>query len=265
MTQRTALITGASAGIGTAFAEAYARRRYNLVLTARRADRLEALAARLKERFSIDVTVLPADLADPHAVRTLTDALHAQTIDVDVLINNAGYGLPGTYLSTSWDEQDAFLRVLLTAPCELAHRLLPGMLERRYGRIINVASLAGYTPGMASHTLYGAVKAAMIRFSESLHAESKADGVHCTALCPGLTRTEFHDVNETRGQLEDVPDFMWQEAGEVVESGIAACDKGQPIIVTGGVNKTIAALSRILPDPIGRRLSASQSKRFRKM
>lgn len=262
MKGKTALITGASAGIGAAFAKAYAGRGANLILTARRTERLTELAHTLKSEFGVNTLVLPGDLSDPAAPVRLLEEISAAGAKVDILVNNAGYGLPGTFLDTSWDDQKVFLQVMLTSPTELCHRVLPGMVDRKWGRIINVASLAGITPGGAGHTLYGPVKAALIKLSESLHAETKATGVHVTALCPGLTYSEFHDVNGQRDRLSDVPKFMWQGADQVVATGVRANERNRPVLVTGVVNKVISVASRVLPGALARELMSVQAKRF---
>ncbi len=268
MNRRLVLITGASAGIGAEFARQYAALGWDLVLTARRADRLEALAAELGTGSGITVTVISDDLADPAAPARLVADLAGRGLAVDALVNNAGYGLPGTYFSTTWQDQAAFLQVLYTAPLELAHRLLPGMAARGFGRIINVASLAGYAAGSAGHTLYGSVKAGLIKFSESLNAECAALGhtdIHCTALCPGFTWSEFHDVNGTREDTNTMPKWMWMEAAPVVKAGIDSVNAGHPVVVPGAANKMLATLTRILPESLGRAMVASQSSRYRKM
>src|SRR5262249_32306591 len=155
------------AGIGKAFAEVFAAKGWNVVLAARRFGRLEALAAELAGQYKIAATPIQSDLANPEGVTRLTGEIAARHITIDRLVNNAGYGVPGYYVSTLWKDQKNFLQVLVMAPCELVHALLPGMIERRFGRIINVASLAGLVPGSAGHTLYGASKAFMVRFSQS--------------------------------------------------------------------------------------------------
>lgn len=263
MQGKSVLITGASAGIGAEFARQYAKLGADVILTARRADRLSGLAEELSSVHRVSVVVLPADLSDPKAPQHLVDEINQRGLKVDVLVNNAGYGLPGTFLNTSWKDQRDFLQVMLNAPAELCHKLLPGMVERGWGRIINVASLAGFTPGSSGHTLYGPVKAALIRMSESLNAETVGTGVYVTALCPGLTYSEFHDVNGQRDRLQDVPRFMWQSAESVVSAAIRANKKNQPIVVTGAVNKVLAAATQILPDPIARALMKAQSRRYR--
>lgn len=261
--RRLAVITGASAGIGKAFAEFYAEKGLDLVLTARREDRLNRLASDLRETWGVEVFVIPLDLALETSPGRLITRIEDMDRHVDVLINNAGYGLPGTFLNTRWEDQRDFLQVMLNAPAELCQRVLPAMVRHKYGRIINVASLAGLTPGAKGHTLYGAVKSALIKLSESLNAETEGMGIHVTALCPGLTYSEFHDVNGQRDRLSDLPEFMWQNAQDVVEAAYDAVEANRAVVVTGGVNKMLAATSQIMPGPIARSIMKSQLKRFR--
>lgn len=257
------LITGASAGIGAAFARALAARGHDLVLTARRVDRLEALASELHSQHGSMVTVLGADLADPAAPRQLEEALATRELAVDWLVNNAGYGVPGTFVANAWQTHADSLQVLLTAPTELAWRLLSGMRQRGYGRIINVASLAGHVPGTAAHTLYAATKSYLIKFSQSLALENRDRNVHVCALCPGFTRSEFHDVTGTRALMNKLPGFMWQSAGTVVREGIDAVERGEAVHVTGRVNRVIKAVFKLTPDRLALRLSARQARRYR--
>lgn len=245
---RSALVTGASAGIGAAFARHLAARGYGLILTARRADRLEALAAELAEAHQVQAVAVPADLADPAAPARLVDEAAARGLRVDVLINNAGYGVPGAFLHSSWDTHAAFLQVMVTAMCELAHCVLPGMQARGWGRIVNVASFAAFVPGVAGHTQYAASKAYLLRFSESLALEVAPHGIHVTAACPGFTYSEFHDVTGTRGQVSRLPRWMWLDARAVAEESWAAADAGRSVVVPGGVYKALAILVRLLPE-----------------
>lgn len=259
------LITGASAGIGAAFAHDLAARGHDLVLTARRVERLEALADELRQRHGRQVTVLPADLAQPDAAARLCEELAQRGLAVDWLVNNAGYGLPGTFEANDWTAHQAFIQVLMIAPTELAWRLLPGMRQRGYGRIINVASLAGHVPGSAGHTLYAASKAYLIKFSQSLALENRHLGVNVCALCPGFTWSEFHDVTGTRQMMNKLPGFMWQTAEAVVREGYEAVERGTVVHVTGGVNRFIKALTKLLPDRLTLWLSARESKRYRSL
>jgi short-subunit dehydrogenase len=257
------LVTGASSGIGAEFARQLAALGHNLVVTARRTDRLDTLAGELRERHGIEVTVLPSDLADREAPRELCDALAQRGLQVDWLINNAGYGVPGSFLANEWKTHADSLQVLVTAPTELARRLLPGMRERGYGRIVNVASLAGHVPATAMHTLYAASKAYLIKFSQSLALENRDAGVNVCALCPGFTWSEFHDVTGTREKMDKMPAFMWLSAQEVVRQGIAAVERGESMIITGRVNRLIKTVFQLMPDRLANGLSARQAKRYR--
>jgi short-subunit dehydrogenase len=245
--QRTALITGASAGIGAAFAEVFAAEGWNLVLVARREDRLRALADRLTAASGISVTVIAADLADPRAAQRIVSKLALLGVQVDALVNNAGYGVPGAYLRSPWSRHDAMLHVMVTCIAELTYLVLPGMVERGYGRIINIASLAGLVPSPGGHTLYAATKAFVIKFSEALGHEVRAKGVYVTALCPGFTYSEFHDVTGTREQMTKLPRWLWLDAPTVARQGYDAAMAGAPLHINGRVNRTIAALVKYAP------------------
>lgn len=247
--RRLCLVTGASAGIGEAFARLYAGQGYDLALTARRRDRLQALAEELRRRHRIEAQVIAADLADPAAPGKIMGEIAAQGRAVSVLVNNAGYGLIGRYDDLSWAEQGAMLQVMLTAVCELTHRALPDMLAQGFGRVINVASLAGLIPASPGQSLYTPIKAFLVRFSETLSLETEGTGVRVTALCPGLTYTEFHDVNQTRKSVQRrAPAWMWLSAEEVAALGYAANEAGRAICITGAPNRAIAALARLLPE-----------------
>ncbi len=261
--RRTALITGASAGIGVAFAEQFAARGYDLVLTARREERLRTLGVRLEGTHGIRTQVMPFDLSEADAVKRLAEALSTTGIEVDALVNNAGYGVPGRYLRNSWETHDAFLRVLTTAVAELTYRLLPGMVERRFGRIINVASLAGLVPASAGHTLYGASKSFVIRFSEALALETAQHGVHVSAVCPGFTYSEFHDVNGMRAKVSRMPSFLWMDAARVAREGYDAVEAGTSVYIPGRVNRAIAGLSAMLPSFIVRAVNRSAGRAYR--
>jgi short-subunit dehydrogenase len=262
--RRLALVTGASSGIGAAIARVYAGHGYDLALTARRGDRLHRLADDVRLRHGAESLVIAADLARPEACGEIMAEIEANGRVVDALVNNAGYGVPGTYAVTRWEDQQAFLQVLLTAPCELTHRALPGMLERKFGRIVNVASLAGLAPGAPGQTLYGAAKAFLVRFSQSLHLETQGAGVHVSALCPGFTYSEFHDVTGTRGRVQEgVPAWLWLGADEVAAAGYEAAEANRPICVPGAPNKAIAALAKLIPDEWAMALMSSQLGRIR--
>jgi short-subunit dehydrogenase len=263
MDRRLALVTGASAGIGAAFARRLAAEGYDLALTARRRERLEALGEELRERHGAGVWIAPADLSAPQGPQVVIDQLAAAGRPVAVLVNNAGYGLPGAFAQTAWADQRAQLQLMAVSPCELAHRLAPDMRAQGFGRIVNVASLAGLVPGMAGRTLYAATKSLMIKFSESLHLELRPHGVHVTALCPGFTYTEFHDVNGSRAQISRAtPRWAWGSAEAVVDAGWRAAQANRPVCLPGLVNKAAAALCRIVPDRLALEVIAAHGRRF---
>lgn len=249
MTRRLCLITGASAGIGAAFARIYANHGYDVALTARRGDRLEALAEEIRLRSGVETFAIPDDLADPAAPERILAEIEAHGRVVDALVNNAGYGLAGTYAATTWEAQQALFQVLVGGVCDLTHKVLPGMVERKFGRIVNVASVAGLVPASPNHTLYGPAKAFLVRFSQSLHLENNATGVHVSALCPGFTYSEFHDANGSRDQINrTVPSWMWMGADEVAAAGYEAAEANRPVCVPGAQYQFIAALAKVLPD-----------------
>ncbi|WP_250624894.1 SDR family NAD(P)-dependent oxidoreductase [Pinirhizobacter soli] len=260
---RRALVTGASAGIGEAFARQLASCGYRLVLTARRADRLQVLAEELSQRHHVDVQVIALDLADPEAPAQLLAELARRNLCIDMLVNNAGYGVPGHFDAVPWSTHAQFLQVMVTAPTELAHRLLPAMRARGYGYIINVASLAGLMPGTAGQSLYAAAKAYLIKFSQSLSLENLPAGVHVTAVCPGLTHSEFHDVTGSRSLVSRLPRWLWMDADTVVRQSLAAVGHGDAVYVNGWVNHMIKIAFKILPDRMALRMVGRRSADFR--
>lgn len=262
--RRLCLVTGASAGIGAAFARIYASHGYDVALTARREDRLKALAEDLELRHGVETLVIPADLADPAAPAAILKAVEDNGRVVEALVNNAGYGRMGDFTSGGWPEQAAQLQVMVTAPCELVHRTLPGMVERKFGRIVNVASLAGLISGAARAASYGAIKSFLIKFSQGIHLENLETGVHVSALCPGFTWSEFHDVNHTRKRMNQVvPSWMWLGADEVAAAGYEAAEANRAVCVPGAPNKAIAAFAKLVPDEWALALMAHEGSRLR--
>jgi short-subunit dehydrogenase len=261
---RTALVTGASSGIGKAFAELLAEHGYALVLTARRRERLDELAAALHRRHGVDTHVIAADLADEGAPAQIASELLQRKLTIDVLVNNAGYGVPGSYVKVPWIDHAKFMQVMVTAVLDLTYRLLPGMIERGWGRIINVASVAGMVPAPAGHTLYGASKAFVIRFSEAVAAENADHGVHCTAVCPGFTLSEFHDVTGTRDRMDKMPGFLWLDAPSVAREGYDAVMRGRPVVVNGWIYRVLVWLTGALPRSLAGWVSGSAGRRYRK-
>ena len=264
MSRHLALITGASAGIGRALALEFASHGWDLALVARRADRLEALAEEARSRFGVDSLVIPADLSDPAAPKAIIARIDAEGRHVDALVNNAGFGLPGTFTQTRWADQASFIQLMFTACAELVHLTMPGMQERGFGRILNVASVAGLMPGSKGHTLYSAVKSALVKFSQSLHLEGEDDGVHATALCPGFTYSEFHDVNGTRGLVSKLPKRWWLTAEKVAADAYAAVERNQPVCVPGLWYKFLTRFVQLLPTAMAVGMMRRQSASIRR-
>ena len=260
---RTVLITGGSSGIGEAFADVFAAAGFDIVITARREDRLRAVAERIERQYGRRVHVIVADLSARGAAQALYDHTVARGLTVDALVNNAGYGVPGAYVASEWKKHDAFLQVLVVAVAELTYLFLPAMLARGYGRIVNVASLAGLMPAPAGHTLYAAAKAFVIKFSESLAAEVRTKGVHVTAVSPGFTRSEFHDVTGMRARVDAMPKFMWMDAPSVARQGFDGVMAGRPIEITGRVNRAIEFFGRVLPRPLLNYLARRTARGYR--
>jgi short-subunit dehydrogenase len=246
---KTALITGASAGIGKSFATLYAQQGYDLVLVARREDKLQALASDLKKQHGVMVYVLPKDLADPQAPADITQWLEQQGITINALVNNAGYALSQTVTSTDLVDLKAFMQVLMSAPVELCHRLAPAMKAANAGHIINVASIAAFMPPIKGD-IYCAAKSFLLNFSLGLELELKPFGVHCTALCPGFTFSEFHDVMGTRKAVSKLPRFMWMDADEVALQGYQAVCEGKSMHIPGIVNQGASQLVSMLPQQV---------------
>jgi len=258
------LITGASAGIGAAIAFEYAAREWDLALCARREAPMVELATSLKNQFGTTSHIFEVDLFEADAVQNLLARVDKKGLEIDGLVNNAGYGHPGGYINSPWEDHARFNQLMLTVPCELSHAVLPGMVERGFGRIINVASLAGHLPGSNGHTLYAAVKSYLIKFSQSLNMEMAGTGIHVSALCPGFTYTEFHDVNGTRAGVSKLPDYMWMSAEECAELGVDACEDNKAVFIPGRVNKFIAGLAKVTPNSLAQNIMAKQSHKVRK-
>jgi uncharacterized protein len=263
--RRTVLITGASAGIGAALARVYAAEGWDLILTARREAPLRALAAELAGLGST-VTVLTEDLADPDAPRRLLEAARTRGLTVDGLVNNAGFSRTAGFLQTDPAAHAAMIRVMLAAPIELARLFAPMMVERGFGRILNVASLAGQMPATGGDTLYGPIKSFLIKASQGLHLELRGTGVHVTALCPGYTLTEFHDANGTRAEVSAAyPAWMWQTAERVARVGYAAVEANRPRVTPGAMNNILAGLAKHLPDRIALNMVGGHAKRLKRI
>lgn len=247
------LITGASAGLGEGFARALAAKKKNLLLVARREERLAALSTELRQG-GVAVEVIAADLAAPDGAEKLMTEAGKRGLTVDALINNAGFGARGAFAELDLARQREMIALNCTALMELCHRVLPGMIERKSGGILNVASTASFQPGpwMA---VYYATKAFVLSFSEALHEEVKPHGIRVAALCPGATRTEFADV-AGMADSELFQRFAAPMEG-VVRDGLAALDNNQAVKVSGVLNLMMAESIRLAPRAFARKLAGS--------
>lgn len=261
--RRLALITGASAGIGVAFAKAYAARGFDLALVARRKDRLETLAAELSRAHGVEAFAVSADLSIDEAQAPVMDAIEARGRSVDILVNNAGFGIPRIFTDAPWTEQRSFLMTMAVAPCALAYAVIPGMVDRRWGRIINVASIAGFAPGVAANTLYPGVKSLMIKFSQALDSEYRASGLMVTALCPGATRTDFAAEAGYKHLLSRTEEAFSQTADQVAEAGVRGNEAGRVIVIPGWRNRLAVAVLRGLPESLLRAVINKGAAKYR--
>lgn len=248
----TALVTGASGGIGEAFARQLAALGLDLILVARSEDKLHALARELASQHSVQAHVIVADLARPGSATEL----HAETgrlgLEVDLLVNNAGYARAGAFAELTLEEQSDMIRLNVNTLTELTRLYLPAMRERHRGGIINISSTAAFQP-VPYMAIYGATKAFVLSFSEALAEEVSADGVVVMALCPGATATGFQ---KRAGAWEDQRDSM-QSADQVVLEGLRAFERGRRHFIQGGANKLMSVLARLGP----RRLILSTTAR----
>jgi short-subunit dehydrogenase len=257
----TALVTGASSGIGLELATRLARNRHDLVVVARNRDRLEAIAGGLREEFGVEVTVVVRDLADPAAPDEIARELSASGAAVEILVNNAGVGVYGPFAKTPLARDLEMIQVNVAALTHLTKLFLPGMLERRSGRILNLASTAAFQPGPLM-AVYYATKAYVLSFTEALANETAGTGVTVTALCPGPTSTEF----QSRAGFGNVPLFqgpLVMGAAEVARAGYEGMMRGQRIVIPGAINKTLVQALRVTPrrlvTAIARRLQESRN------
>ncbi|MTV24264.1 SDR family oxidoreductase [Nitriliruptoraceae bacterium ZYF776] len=250
-----ALLTGASAGLGAHFARQLAARGVDLVLVARRADRLDALA----QELPVDVEVVAADLTDPADRARVTARLTATQRPVDLLVNNAGAGVYGAFAELDPDRQLDVVTLNVTALTELARAVAPQLVARGRGGILNVGSTAGYQPDPFG-TVYGATKAYVRSFSEALHEELRPQGVHVMLLAPGFTETEFQQVAGVAG--DPLPSAARMRPEVVVAAALRDFARGRAVCVPGGINRLTAVVSDASPSAISRRVSGALHRRF---
>lgn len=255
--RRLAVVTGASAGIGQAFAERLAREAWDLLLVARRRDRLDELAAKLREAHERRVEVLAADLTVPEGLHAVEQRIAAEPT-LELLVNNAGFGTSGAFAELDRDAEEQELRLNVVALVRLTHAALEGFRERGHGTVLNVSSLAGFQPAPFNAT-YAATKAFVNSFTQALHEELRGTGVRMQLLCPGFTRTEFQEVAGVR--TDEVPGFAWMEPEAVVAASLEGLRRGELVVIPGTGNKVMGAVLRALPAAAARRLGAAILRR----
>ena len=247
--RQKALVTGASTGIGAAFAKRLARDGFDLIVVARDRKRLESLAESLDELHGTKVEVLPADLTAPSELREVEKRV-AKEAALEMLVNNAGFGTVGAFAKLDVDREEEEVRLNVVALLRLTRAALPGMIERGRGTIINVSSLAAFQP-VAANATYAATKSFVNTFTESLHEELRGTGVQVQVLCPGFTRTEF----QKRAGIgtSGLPAFAWMSAEDVVTASMAGVQNGDLICIPGFSNRLMAAAVRASPRSLVRR------------
>lgn len=253
----TALVTGATAGIGESFTRLLAEKGYDLVLVARDKKRLQERAKSLESEFKIKVEVLPADLSVALQLAKVEKRLANPKSPIEVLINNAGFGIKDSFLKSDIADEILLIDVLAKAPMQLMHSVLPQMLKRNSGVIINVSSVASFIAGGT----YSAAKAYLTVHTESLHTELAKTNIKISALCPGFTHTEFHQRGKMK--MSGLPNFMWLEADRVVAESWRAAMAGKAICIPGWRYKTLSTIARFGPRPLVRKLGIKVRARQR--
>jgi short-subunit dehydrogenase len=252
-----ALITGATAGIGAQYARLLAKEGFDLILVARNKNRLASTAKSLNKEFGVKVEVLPADLTKPVQLEKVRKRLSDSKKPIEVLINNAGFGINKSFLVSDLSDEQGLLDVLVTAPMRLTHAVLPIMKERNSGTIVNVSSVASWIAGGS----YSAAKSYLTVLTESLHTELRSTKVKISALCPGFTRTEFHERG--RMKMNGLPNFMWLSAEKVVRKSWRDVNAGKVISIPGWQYLILSSISRFGPRPMVRRIGMNVRKKQR--
>ena len=236
-------ITGASSGIGKSLAIELSNYPCQLILSSRRADVLKEVKQLCKQPENI--AILPFDLLDYKTMQNVTEKAIKCFGKIDILVNNAGYGLTGEFDKISWEEHDTFINVLSTSAIALTRLFLPNMIDRKYGRIVNVSSVAAFAPYTNSGGMYIATKLMLLKFSEMIHNDYKSRNIYSCAVCPGFTHTEFHrDMKEFKSSI---PSFMWMDSRKVVEQAYEASMSGKEIIINGWIYKILVFFMKITP------------------
>lgn len=261
--KKFALITGASSGIGQAFARKAASAGFNVAITARRQDRLEALAKEIRDEYGVSVDVFVKDLSVVEAGERLIEEIAAQGHSIDMLINNAGFSIASGFLGVDMARHRAFLELTVNAPVALAHGVLPGMIARGWGRIINISSITAYSSGGKGHTLYPGGKSFLLKMAQSLSAEVKEKGVNVTAVMPGFVATEFQQANGMADKMDAGPTkHLQQTPEEIVEEAWRRNESGVELVVPGLAPKAMACAMQALPESLTRMMTRRAAEKY---
>jgi short-subunit dehydrogenase len=252
----TALITGASAGLGSAFARRLAGDGYDLVLVARDKERLRKQATELSDRHGIEAQVLPADLAEDEGIEAVADRLTATSRPVDLLVNNAGFGLKGRFLEVSMADELRMLKVHCEAVLRLTSAATEQMRGRGRGAVVNVASVAAFLP----RGTYGASKAWVVQFTQGAAKDLGGSGVRLMALCPGFVRTEFH--SRAGMGTDNIPGWMWLDADRVVAAGLADLEKGKSLSIPDPRYKALMGAAKLVPRGLMGKVSTNAGRKY---
>lgn len=247
MSTRTALITGASAGIGREIALLLAKDGYDVVLTARRLPILEDLAGEIERSTGRRAVPIRSDLSEPAGATKLVNEIRTRGLEIDYLVNNAGVTLEGLYLDNDWEAQRGFVQLMSLSPAELTHSLLPGMLERGHGAVLNVASLGAFWPAFPGISLYAGAKSFLVRMTNTLAVEYPDSGVTFTVVCPFTTKTAFIESPTLTPIVDQMPKFMIQSPQHVARVGLGAVKQGKTVAHTSVLNHALATLLTVLP------------------
>tara|TARA_B110000014_G_C20073234_1_gene559943 strand:- start:199 stop:996 length:798 start_codon:yes stop_codon:yes gene_type:complete len=258
MNNKYALITGSTAGIGLDIAKELASLGHNIVLTARREDRLKEITRQLSQDFKIHCDYVVADLAEISAPETIFNFCTSNNYPVEILVNNAGYSINKKFHETGEEEEERFLRVLGISVVALTKKFLPEMLKQKSGKIMLVSSLASFAPPATGWgALYGPVKTFVNRFGDALNLNYRSHGITATNVCPGFTVTEFHTASGMQDAMDEVPSFMKKDSKTVAKGAVDAMMKGKSVWVPGILNKLIAFLCNNLPTSLVIMMSSS--------
>ena len=250
MSDNRALVTGASAGLGREFARQLAVQGRNLVLVARRTEPMLQLADELSAAHGVEVDIIPADLADGTAPREIFEQTRRRGHEVDYLINNAGSMGPDLLSDSDWVDSHQYLELMMNSVAAMCHFFIPPMRERGFGRVLNVASVAGLLSVSGDYS-YGPTKAYLVALSRALSITLRPHGINVTALCPGFTHTDFHVSERLTRMKRSTPKFIWYDADVVVREGLAALEKGRPVFISGRLYRYLIPILRL---PISRSL-----------